>query len=49
MDNTRAQAFFLVDKQGVSFESQLAEVSEIAEAMQALPDIHDVKVINLNG
>ena len=49
MDNTKAQAFFQIEKEGAGFEAQLAEVRTIAAAMQALPDVYDVKVINLNG
>lgn len=49
MDNTRAQAFFQVEKKGLGFEKQLVEVQSIAKQMNAIPDVHDVKVINLNG
>jgi len=47
MENTRAQAFFQVEKRGMSFENQHAEVNTIAEAMRVIPDVYEVKVISL--
>ncbi len=47
MDNSKAQAFFEVEKSGMSIEDQLEELSEICAKMADIDDVYDVKLINL--
>ncbi len=47
MDNTKAQAFFEVEKRTLSYAEQVEEVTSICEHMRQAPDVHDVKVIDL--
>ena len=47
MDNTKAQAFFQVEKCGASCDEQREEIERIAAEMQAVDGVHAVKVIDL--
>lgn len=47
MDNSKAQAFFEVEKPGMSFDDQLVELSDICNEMRKIKDVYDVKLINL--
>ena len=49
MDNSKAQAFYQVEKKGLSFSEQLAEVREIATRMETTPDVYQVRVIDLRS
>lgn len=47
MDNSKAQAFFEVEKSGMDFKDQLIELEGICEKMRNIKDVYEVKLINL--
>ena len=48
MDNSKAQAFFAVEKASRSHADQLAELAAICERMRRAPDVYEVKLIDLH-
>jgi D-3-phosphoglycerate dehydrogenase len=49
MDHSMAQVFFQVEKAGLDVDAQLAEMQRLSAAMRSVPDVFDVRVVNLLG